>query len=758
MSGFRLIAIRPMDDEYSKLLIKGELYKFTSSFEILQDSETKEVIDIKQNEKYKQLQSLYKIPRKDIDDLDVSVSAIVGKNGSGKSTLLELLYSFCYILAFRRQTLRSKDSKSKKALRDGLKIELYYSEGEEINRIQLITQNINRSIFNSKSKKWETVPFEFKSFFYSIVVNYSIYGLNEVKLPSLGDLFHKNDGYKTPIVINPYRDKGNININREYFLAQSRLLSNILTFGNDANILEGKKVTGINMLFKPVNIDIIKFDDNERSFSDVLAFFEEFYKQNIIDYFAPYFQKIGDLNFTEKELIYFKSNLKEDIKNGNKGIGFSFFRKEKPKSEQSLPKEILRYYLFKYCIKKVYKIALNYYSENSNIITWFDKLSIEKYQPKKDDYLAIKEKVEYRIPKLNLKNLLKLITADKSHITLKLRQNLNMLKGSLFENVNFDIPDNSIKESSSIYSVEFDIESLSNFDWKTSKKKKIEMENIPLGMFTLDLKINNKYFLNDLSSGEQQLIHSIHTVLYHLYNLNSVHENGATKREYEYKNVNLIFDEIELYFHPEFQRSFLKELHHSISLMNLNHISGINIIFSTHSPFILSDIPNQNVLHLKVNDEGKSIPANLKEQTFGANIHDLLANDFFLKDGFMGEYANKQIEETITYLNSEILKKRITELKKIIKSNKLKDNDNNHLLTELEQTQKEFDSLKVKNENREYHLQLIELIGEPVLRNKLSEMAASIMPVENKKKYLEEQFNIMAKNAGVNINDIKFEK
>mgnify|MGYP000433394873 CR=1 FL=1 len=80
------------------------------------------------------------------------------------------------------------------------------------------------------------------------------------------------------------------------------------------------------------------------------------------------------------------------------------------------------------------------------------------------------------------------------------------------------------------------------------------MENVPLGMFTLDLKINNKYFLNDLSSGEQQLIHSIHTVLYHLYNLNSVHENGVTKREYEYKNVNLIFDEIELYFLPQYEK------------------------------------------------------------------------------------------------------------------------------------------------------------------------------------------------------------
>ena len=59
--------------------------------------------------------------------------------------------------------------------------------------------------------------------------------------------------------------------------------------------------------------------------------------------------------------------------------------------------------------------------------------------------------------------------------------------------------------------------------------------------------------------------------------------------------------------------------------------TNINILFITHSPFILSDIPKQNVLFL---ENGK--PSEKKNMnTFGANITDLLADSFFIEDGLM---------------------------------------------------------------------------------------------------------------------------
>ena len=38
-------------------------------------------------------------------------------------------------------------------------------------------------------------------------------------------LFHKNDGYRTPIVLNPFRERGNIDINVETELAEQRSIA-----------------------------------------------------------------------------------------------------------------------------------------------------------------------------------------------------------------------------------------------------------------------------------------------------------------------------------------------------------------------------------------------------------------------------------------------------------------------------------------------------------------------------------------------------
>jgi len=65
--------------------------------------------------------------------------------------------------------------------------------------------------------------------FYTISVNYSHHSLNSLVIGEwINSLFHKNDGYRTPLVINPMRTKGNFDINREMSLVKYRLLSNLL--------------------------------------------------------------------------------------------------------------------------------------------------------------------------------------------------------------------------------------------------------------------------------------------------------------------------------------------------------------------------------------------------------------------------------------------------------------------------------------------------------------------------------------------------
>ena len=90
---------------------------------------------------------------------------------------------------------------------------------------------------------------------------------------------------------------------------------------------------------------------------------------------------------------------------------------------------------------------------------------------------------------------------------------------------------------------------------------------------------------------------------------------------------------------------------------NLKHIKGLNITFLTHSPYILSDIPNAFVLKLI-----KGEPYIEGNETFGANVHDLLANDFFMQKGFMGEWAKSQIKLVIESLTLKINNKKIESL------------------------------------------------------------------------------------------------
>lgn len=182
-----------------------------------------------------------------------------------------------------------------------------------------------------------------------------------------------------------------------------------------------------------------------------------------------------------------------------------------------------------------------------------------------------------------------------------------------------------------------------------------------------------------MSSGEKQQILSINTVAYQLFNVDSVTEH---KDSYKYGNFNIVFDEVELYFHPDFQRTYISNLLTRINDLVLEYVDNINILFITHSPFILSDIPISNILKLK---DGHAQQYQEKDQTFGANIHDLLANEFFMENGFMGELSKNLINDTINYLKLQILKNDLKHLNpddNLFKQNLQKQNNSKRRLKE----------------------------------------------------------------------------
>lgn len=115
------------------------------------------------------------------------------------------------------------------------------------------------------------------------------------------------------------------------------------------------------------------------------------------------------------------------------------------------------------------------------------------------------------------------------------------------------------------------------------------------------------------------------------------------------KNILILLDEPDLSLHPEWQKKYLHRLIQNLSQFN----KKIHLILTSHSPFILSDLAKENVIFLKNGKEDKTVNIN----PFGANIHTLLSNGFFMQDGLMGEFAKNKIDEVIKYLKLDATSK-----------------------------------------------------------------------------------------------------
>ena len=147
------------------------------------------------------------------------------------------------------------------------------------------------------------------------------------------------------------------------------------------------------------------------------------------------------------------------------------------------------------------------------------------------------------------------------------------------------------------------------------------------------------------------------------------------------KSILLLIDEAELTLHPQWQKLFISLFIDFISEKFKQH--KVQVILTSHSPFILSDLPPNCVILLEKGDKTFVVDSlKSKNETFGANVHELFTDSFFLQDGLIGEFARRKIEALVEKINN----------KKVY-------------------TQDEYNSLKKE----------IDIIGEPYVRFKLLE-------------------------------------
>lgn len=146
-----------------------------------------------------------------------------------------------------------------------------------------------------------------------------------------------------------------------------------------------------------------------------------------------------------------------------------------------------------------------------------------------------------------------------------------------------------------------------------------------------------------MSSGERQFMYSMSSLVFHALNILSVRQSDRIG----YNNILMILDEVEICYHPEYQRTLIFNLMSVLKQSSISSRGSVYVLMTTHSPFILSDIPKDNILYLK---DGEQQDSESFINPFCANVNDILKQSFFLNEGFIGSYAQKKIESLVRFL------------------------------------------------------------------------------------------------------------
>lgn len=217
--------------------------------------------------------------------------------------------------------------------------------------------------------------------------------------------------------------------------------------------------------------------------------------------------------------------------------------------------------------------------------------------------------------------------------------------------------------------------------------------------YGLNKSFNNYNLLKEtpdyhMSTGEGNLIE----IFSQLYTYLSMHEESS-------EDIILLVDELESGMHLEWSRRLIQILIDNLSEILEDEGKGrkIQLIFTTHSPYMLSDIEPGNVIMIEKNQETGYSEGKVLQNTFAKNIQEIMKEN--LIDNIYGDFALAKINSMIERLNGE----------------------------------------EEHEGNEEELLKEIHLISEPILRNKLLEMYD--------KKYNTSEFSIEKQLQKLNLNE-----
>ena len=237
---------------------------------------------------------------------------------------------------------------------------------------------------------------------------------------------------------------------------------------------------------------------------------------------------------------------------------------------------------------------------------------------------------------------------DYSHITKKLFQAINYLTTGMYANANNNYNLDMLEQDMDAYGMRVRFK---------GKDTIIKQNLLPPPIFDMDLILtknvggNGTIPFSSISSGERQIAYTISNLMYHMVNVDSEWNDNYRKDKdhlevIKYRYMNVIFDEVELYFHPEMQRQFTNIMMKTLKSVRFTNMRGINIMMVTHSPFVLSDIPDSNVLCL--GEGNKEVT-----KTLGGNIMEMLSSSFFMSNS-IGEAIKEEISAIVALYNKAV--------------------------------------------------------------------------------------------------------
>ena len=718
MSTFRIIALKVLDDSpkyQSKVLMPCTTYFFFRGYEDVPGTNfirraTNAVEELR----------LYDVLGHDDRRISIDVSAIVGRNGEGKSTVIELLLrlinNFSYVSGFKatQASLRfvtkmsaamfyEVDDKiySIRCDENGLK---WYGEDKEI----------DLNVREDGDKLVELREKHRQKLFYTLVVNYALYSYNSLHFAyeSKGDgcwldgLFHKNDSYQTPLVINPMRTNGNINVNKELDLSVQRLMAIFTEAGEDKNqrvVSDGIEAFGFGFsLEKGTKLQDVTLQDYFEAVADDECRMEDLEGEDPVEVakemlgnFHEFFSSLDDILEKNNYLVYWLSSYEVDHTprhsytdlTGYVDIIARAYEDEKYEHPFDLvqnmhffmPGKPLRWMNYAQLYRLLLLLAVWDVLKEINVVPLDDSLDeylkdldnpankatlyipykiieiLSTYDPYKKSsyhYDASCEAMKLEWPSYSIKKVLKRdiesVLRKDDYTTLKLHQTINYLKerkGSMYNA-------QTMQWSPEGYQWLIPFSELKKEIYKEGQSLSGMLKRLPPPVFKGEIMLmdggGRQFPLSSLSSGQLQRLNSVGALIYHLRNLD--YRVPETDRiEYDY--VTVIMEEVELYFHPEYQRTLIAYFLNQIERAKLRYVKGIHLIFVTHSPFILSDVSNRNVLYLS--KEGRQP----KMESFAANVYDLLDSHFFL-DETIGDVALKQIDKIVKLYHQEDRKSR----------------------------------------------------------------------------------------------------